>query len=95
MAFDLPSQPVSFDRDSVLVCTVLTVINDTTAQGDRSVLLGVEARLSEFQVLGDITTITFLDEQGYCMTLAYTCSIIRLKYSAMNCVLHSSRCDVW
>ena len=64
VAFELPSQPLAFAIDTFSVCTDLIIINNATTNADRSALLGVEARLTEFQVMGDITTVTFIDEPG-------------------------------
>ena len=65
IAFELPDQPVILNSDQSYDCVSLTVINDTTAHGDRTAVLGVESLRTDITILDDIfTTITFLDEQG-------------------------------
>ena len=68
-AFDLPITPFTFLSNNSEACLDIRVINDTTAQGNRSVSLGVKSQDSQFLVNGDVTNITFLDEQGNIMYL--------------------------
>lgn len=53
------------NSDQSYDCISLTVINDTTAHGDRTAVLGVKSLRTDITISDDIfTTITFLDEQG-------------------------------
>lgn len=60
----MPTDPYVFNVEAYQSCSRIDVINDLTAHGDRSALLSVETRDSQFIVTSDIATVTFLDEQG-------------------------------
>ena len=64
IAFGLPIFPLTVNRQSTRPCFDIAIINDITAHGDRSALLGVQSKDPQFLVTEDTTNITFLDEQG-------------------------------
>ena len=67
VAFELPTQPLHFNIEQSYDCGTLTVINDTTAHGDRSIMLGVMSNQSDISISINTTTTTvlFLDEQSW------------------------------
>ena len=64
VAFELPDQPVILNSEQSYDCFSLTVINDTTAHGDRTAVLGVKSLRTDITIDDISTTITFLDEQS-------------------------------
>lgn len=65
VAFELPDQSVILNSSQTYDCISLTVINDTTAHGDRTAVLGVESLRTDITISENVfTAITFLDEQG-------------------------------
>lgn len=63
VAFKLPVSSLTMDSHS-WPCFNITIINNKTAHGDRSAILGVEAKDSQFIVTGGTANITILDVKG-------------------------------
>ena len=53
-----------FSVEKTYACIELTLISDISGQGDRSTSLGIKALDPQFIVIGGVTNITTINEEG-------------------------------
>ena len=66
VAFELPTGTLLFDRNTTSVCVDLRVIDNPAPQGDLTTRLGLNVEDSQFRIISNNPTITFVDQPGQC-----------------------------
>ena len=92
VALVLPSGPLIFDRNTTSVCVALRVIDNPAPQGDLTIRLGLKIEDSQFRIISNNVTITFLDQPGQC-PLSLILILLSLKSTGKECILKAQQSE--